>query len=369
MVRRPHDKLLRAACLLLFAAGCEMILAAPQSIATLDRISGTANFAAPVVYGTTTVFSGASLLLIVNWRPASAERTRRVSRLVVTAYSTATLLIIFLFWAGDAPVQQLTLFDVFYADTPYIREMIVTYLVAQGVATMAAGLLCWRWSREVNGSLRAGLRILAPAYLIIVCYDCMRLVAVTARWTGHDLDFLVDKVSPLLAPPASIAGAIGFAVPLAGPHVTGSVRAVRELRQLTPLWQALEAVSTPAAVRVPLSWWRTRPAVLLTARKTALYDAILALTPYCDPAVREMAHRAALEYGYDEPGAAATADAAMLLAAREQQRTNPDRLRDTGQSAPWRGQDLACLSLALNSPTPHALAQQYATVQKAAHHE
>ncbi|MER6250124.1 hypothetical protein ABT224_01820 [Streptomyces sp. NPDC001584] len=33
--------------------------------------------------------------------------------------------------------------------------------------------------------------------------------------------------------------------------------------------------------------------MLLTARRTALYDALLALTPYFDPAVREAAYRAA----------------------------------------------------------------------------
>ncbi|MEV5316525.1 DUF6545 domain-containing protein [Streptomyces sp. NPDC052687] len=319
LVRRRHDTLLRAACLLLFSAGCLMLFAAPASIARLNRLTDVPNLAAPVVYATTTVFSGASLLLIVNWRPASPERTRRVSRLCVIAYGLTALAVVALFAAGSAPVEQPVLFDAHYATTPFLREMIVLYLVAQGVAMTAASVLCRRWSAQVHGSLRAGLRILGPAYAIIVCYDVLRLVAVAARWTGHDLDFLVGEVTPLLAPPACVLGALGFAVPLAGPRLAEQVGAVRELWQLAPLWRALRDVRTPGAVRAPLPWWRTPPPLLLTGRRTALYDAILALAPYCDPALRERAYRRALADGADPSHAAATADAIALLDAHARQ--------------------------------------------------
>ncbi|MGW0190510.1 MAB_1171c family putative transporter [Streptomyces sp. NPDC003362] len=368
LARRRHDTLLRAACLLLFSAGCLMILAAPESIEGLNRLTGVPNFAAPVVYVTTTAFSGASLLLIINWRPAPPERTRRLSRLCVTAYSLTVLAIAVLFRAGSAPVAQPTLFDAHYATTPYIREMIVLYLVAQTVAMTAASTLCWRWSARVHGSLRAGLRILAPAYLIIVCYDVMRLVAVVARWTGHRLDFLVDRVSPLLAAPACVLGALGFAIPLAGPHVVETARVVRQLRQLAPLWRALRDVPTPGAIRASLPWWRTPPAVLLTGRRTALYDAILALSPYCDADVREAAYRAAVRDG-DASDAAVTADAAMILVARERQRALTDQPLDVGHGALWRPQDLVPISRALASSVVHDLLHHHVPPQKAAHHE
>ncbi|MFE9773767.1 MAB_1171c family putative transporter [Streptomyces sp. NPDC005931] len=369
LLRRRHDPLLRAACLLLLAAGCLMILAAPRSIAELNRRTGIANFAAPVVYMTMTAFAGASLLLLINWRPAPAAQTRRYSRLCVGVYGLAILAIAVLFRAGSAPVEQRTLFDAYYATTPFIREMIVLYLVAQGVAMMAASVLCRRWSAEVRGSLRAGLLVLAVAYLLNVCYVVLRLVAVAARWAGHDLDFLVDEVSPRLSAPACLLGALGFTLPLAGPRVAQTVRVVRELRQLDPLWRALRDVSTPGAVRAPLCWWRNPPAVLLTGRRTALYDAILALTPYCDPAVREAAHRAALNDGRGEADAAFAADAAMILAARERRRAVPDELPDTPPPLSWRAQDLVSLSRALASPLVHDLHAPCAPPQKAAHHE
>ncbi|GAA2622781.1 MULTISPECIES: DUF6545 domain-containing protein [Streptomyces] len=368
LIRRPHDMLLRAACLLLFTGGCNMLLAAPESIVQLNRLSGTANLAAPVVYATTTAFSGASLLLIINWRPAPPRQTRRASRLCVSAYGLVVLAVFLLYGAGSTPVEQVALFDVYYANTPYIREMIVTYLVAQGVAMMVACSLCWRWSREVHGSLRAGLRTLAPAYLIIVCYVAMRLVAVAARWSGHNLDFLVDQVSPRLAAPSAALGAVGFLLPLAGPPVATAARSVRQLWQLAPLWRALQDVSTPGAVRATLPWWRTPPAMLLTGRKTALYDAILALTPHCDPAVRESAHRAALRRGDDASSAEVTADAAMILVARERQAADAEQPPDGTPRSPWHARDLVPLSLALASPVVRDIHRQFAPSEKAAHH-
>ncbi|WP_314252277.1 MAB_1171c family putative transporter [Streptomyces sp. DSM 40907] len=359
LVRRRRDTVLRAACLLLFAAGCLMILAAPASIVALNRLTGITNAAAPVVYATTVAFSGASLLLIIKWRPGPPQQVRRASLLCVTAYSLAMVAVMALFWAGSAPVEQATLFDAYYANTPFIREMIVTYLVVQGVAMTTASVLCWRWSTEVKGSLRLGLRILAPAYLITACYDAIRLTAVAARWAGGDLDFLVDEVSPQLAAPSSVLGAIGFALPLVGPRVARTVRAVRQLRLLAPLWRTLGQVPTPSAIRPSLSWWRTSPAMLLTARRTALYDAILTLTPYFDPAVREMAYRTALRTGGDDSSAAVTADATMILVARERQRTHPEHLQVTPRIPELRSENLVPLSLALASPVVQNVREYY----------
>ncbi|MGV9248703.1 MAB_1171c family putative transporter [Streptomyces sp. NPDC003710] len=368
LVSRRHDTLLRAACMLLFLGGCEMVLVAPDSITTLNRVTGVTNIAAPAVYATMIAFAGTTLVLLINWRPAPPEQTRRITRLCVAAHSMAVVAIISLFCVGDTPVEQVTLFDVYYANTPFIRELIVTYLTAQGTATMAACVLCWRWSREVHGSLQAGLRILSSAYLITVSYDVIRLIGVAGRWTGHDLDFLIDKVSARLAAPACILGAIGFIIPLAGPRLAQTARVIKQLRQLAPLWQALQHVPTPGAIRATLPWWRTSPAVLLTARKTALYDAILALTPYCDADIREVAYQAALRNGDDESCAVFTADAAMILAARERQRARPEPQQGVTYQPERRAMDLVPLSLALTSPVLPDLLNQ-PLLKTAAHHE
>ncbi|MFF5104557.1 DUF6545 domain-containing protein [Streptomyces sp. NPDC000134] len=250
--------------------------------------------------------------------------------------------------------------------------LIVLYLVAQAVAMMAASTLCWRWSREVGGSLRAGPRILAPAYLIIVSYDVIRLIAVAARRTGHDLGYLDDRVSVHLAAPACLLGALGFAVPLLGPRLAENASSVRQFRQLAPLWQTVRDVPTPGAVRASLPWWRTPPAILLTGRKTAIYDAILALAPYCDSKVREAAYCAALRHGEEEHRAAAAADAAVIAvaAATAVDGSSPAARRPHLPHPPTRPeQDLIPLSRALTSPVVQQLRQRPTPSQKAATYE
>ncbi|MFD7401991.1 DUF6545 domain-containing protein [Streptomyces sp. NPDC059866] len=84
--------------------------------------------------------------------------------------------------------------------------------------------------------------------------------------------------------------------------------------------------------------------MLLTGRKTVLYDAILALTPYCDPAVREAAYRTARRNADDEARAAVTADAAFRIRARSQTGARRRRIgarpwtQDSRRPAcgPWR---------------------------------
>jgi len=349
LLRRRRDMLLSSVVLLLFDGALVFFFAAPDSIAEINRVTHVPNFAAPLAYSALAVFGGASLLLIINWRPAPAARTRRASWVCILVYGLVILALNTLFWVGHAPVEQLTLFDGYYSSTPFIREMILTYLVAQGVGTLATSVLCWRWSKQVHGSLRAGLRILAPGYLLHVCYDVVKLVAIGGRWTGHRWDFLIDQVAPQTAAPSAVLVVCGFGVPLAGPPLAQSVRSLRQVRELTPLWEELKDVPTPGAIRTSLPWWSS-PAVRLTRRRTSIYDALLALAPHYDPAVRERALRAALDRGDDADTAEATAEAAMVIAARARQSragAGPGRATD---APPRQPHDLIPLSRALTSP-------------------
>ncbi|MFF8322054.1 MAB_1171c family putative transporter [Streptomyces bobili] len=347
-IRRRHDMLLRAAVLLLVIASTVFFFAAPDSIALINDLTGIQNFAAPLAYTALTAFSGASLLLIINWRPALPEQTRRASRICIAVFCIVILAIHVLFWLGDTPVEQRTLFDGYYASTPYIREMILLYLLAQGAATLTTSILCWRWSREVTGSLRAGLLILVPAYLLHVTYDGLKLVAVVARWTGHRWDFLIDQVAPLAAAPSALLVVTGFAVPLAGPRLTLTFRAVRRLRELTPLWEELQVVPTPGSMRTSLPWWST-PAVRLTARMTAIFDALLSLAPYCDAEVRDRAFETAVLSGESPERAETTADAAMIVAAVNSQQSDI-RPAESPEIPTWGTSHLVPLSRTLTSP-------------------
>ncbi len=348
LLRRPHDMLLRAAVLLLFIGGWVFFLAAPESIALINRVSGVTNFAAPLAYSALTAFAGASLLLIINWRPAPPDATRRAARICIAAYSSVIIAINGLFWIGSAPVEQLTLFDGYYANTPFMREMIVVYLVAHAVGTGTASVLCWRWSKQVDGTLRAGLLVLVPGYLLHVVYDGLKLVAIGGIWAGSDWNFLIDQVAPLTAPPSALLVVIGFFLPLVGPRIAQTAHASRQLHLLAPLWREVRHVPTPRATRSRLPWW-TSPPVRLTARRTAIYDALLSLATHAPPGVREAAYRAATEAGESSKEAAAIAEAATVVAAnRESISFSPAA---AAVAAPRLGHhDLVPLSQALASP-------------------
>ncbi|MEU1457818.1 hypothetical protein [Streptomyces avermitilis] len=97
---RGRDWLLSSICALLLGAG--VLFTAAQSVITfVHQVTGVPNMAAPVVYILLTGFSGASIVLVLNWRggPDTAQ-TRRLSRITITAYLGACLLIAGLFsWA------------------------------------------------------------------------------------------------------------------------------------------------------------------------------------------------------------------------------------------------------------------------------
>ncbi|MFJ6729310.1 MAB_1171c family putative transporter [Streptomyces sp. NPDC091281] len=347
-VRRRHDTALRAAVAVLVTGAAVFFLTAPDSIALVNQVTGIQNFAAPLAYSALMANSGASLLLIINWRAARPEQTRRASRMCVAVSCAAILALHVLFWLGDAPVEQRTLFDGYYAETPYIREMILLYLLVQGGATLTASVLCWRWSREVTGSLRAGLLILVPSFLLHVAYDIVKLVAVVARWTGRHWDFLIDQVAPLAAAPSALLAVTGFALPLVGPRLASALHAVRRLRELTPLWKELQAVPAPVSVRIALPWFST-PAVRLTARVTAIFDALLSIAPYYDAEARDRAFETAIRGGASRAQAAVSADAAMIVIAVDRRRSQT-RPGEAAAGPTWSTDDVVRLSRDLTSP-------------------
>ena len=104
--------------------------AAPPTIGEVNDVIGITNFSAPLVYCLLTAFSAACLVLIVNWRGGPPEETRRVSRRWVIGYSVVIVALVVLFVLGDTPVERLVDFDTYYANEPFVREMIVLYLVA-----------------------------------------------------------------------------------------------------------------------------------------------------------------------------------------------------------------------------------------------
>ncbi|MFC7306531.1 MAB_1171c family putative transporter [Streptomyces monticola] len=368
MLQDWHDPLLRSACWLLFVGGTVFFFAAPPTISTVNRITGVPNFSAPLTYCVLSAFSASCVLLIVNWRGGPPERTRRASHWCIGSYITVIVAIAVLFSLGDAPVERLRDLDTYYANTPFIREMIVVYLLAHSAAGVVVTVLCWRWQREVHGWLRAGLASIVTGYLLDLCYDVCKMAAVGARWAGHDWDYLSTYVAPPFAAAAAIFVAAGFILPLTGQRLSENLRERAAYRQLGPLWKELRRVAPHPASSIRLPWWAP-VGLRLTQREADIHDGLLTLKPYVDRSVRTLAHDAATEAGADPEEAAAVAEAAVLTAAIAARTDDPDGERPP-PSPPWDEPppDLVRVSRALrHSPVVEAIRRTSPKPETGAH--
>ncbi|MEV5434611.1 MAB_1171c family putative transporter [Streptomyces sp. NPDC052682] len=308
---------------------------APLTLAAVNSLTGIPNFGAPLTYGMLSAYSCALLVLLINWRGGPRERVRRLVLRSIAAYGLLVAAIVVLFARADADTERLTDLDTYYATTPYMREMIVLYLLGHTAATGAMCAVCVKWGREVTGLLRLGLRlVLAGALLDLVGFQLTKYTAVAARWSGHDLDVLSTSVAPPMAALAALLCSAGFVLPRLLPPAVAHWRGLGDYRRLDPLWSLLRSVS--ASPKPPAAWWQL-PQARLHWREVCIHDGLLALAPYFDDRVREQAREAALRAGRTPYEARLAAEAAMLTdaarraAAREEPPARPStyRLRAT----------------------------------------
>ncbi|MEU8774351.1 MAB_1171c family putative transporter [Streptomyces sp. NPDC048606] len=329
-LRRGRDQpIMRAVCALL-GVGCLLaFLAAPPSLAAVNRVTGIVNGAAPLVYGFLTAFSGASVVLILHWSGGPPEALRRATRWTVAVFGTVCVAIFVLFALGDAPVERLRDLDTYYADTPWLREMIVCYLLAHTAGSAALTLLSLKWLLRLDAGLRPlrwGLGLLMLGGVLDLGYAAAKWAAVGARWAGRDWDALSTDLAPPLASAAALLMAAGFVVPMIGG--SAAWRDFAQYRRLRPLWKALRDFASLSVTTVPLTWW-SPVGIRLIHRESVIDDGVLALVGWFDPAVRSAAYEAARRQGHAEATARVVADAAMLAAAC--------RLRAAGERAGGHG--------------------------------
>lgn len=290
LYRAPRDPLRRAVCAVFFFASSSFTLANPTLVGYINRGTGITNVAAPLVYSLILGQSASSVALILHWRGGPTDQVNRRVRQWQLAYTTAAALLFLLFAAGRTPVERRVDFDTYYANTAFIREMSLLYLLASMAAAVAMFVMCWRWSTRVYDRiwLRRGLRLLGVGTVFHFGFDAARLTAVVARWSGTDWDRL-SLVSPAIGAVGTLCVAVGFTLPL----ITDRLSALRTLgnnyrtlRALRPLWEALYAAEPSIAVPVPAPWWAVR--LRLTRRITEIHDGLLALRPFYDTPIRPL---------------------------------------------------------------------------------
>ncbi|MFI2639995.1 MAB_1171c family putative transporter [Streptomyces sp. NPDC018610] len=309
IIRLWKDPMLRAVGGLLLLACAVFVFVAPPTIHWTNHVTGVPNISAPWVYSLLTAFCGSCLLLIIAWRNGLADRsaaTRRATRWVVTVYSGVIVALWVLFALAHAPEERLRDLDTYYANTPYMREEILLYLLAHSVAVLITFRVIWNWVRTdgLDAWLRWGLKSLGAGYGCNVLFDATKLTAVGARWSGHDLDWLSTELAPAVACVSAILIAVGFIVPHAGQYLHDRWRVRLAHHQLRPLYLLMRGVAGGAVA--PLL--RGGPELRLTRRETFIRDALLPLARRIDEGLRERAYAAALDLGH-------TPDKARALAA------------------------------------------------------
>ncbi|WP_327687272.1 MAB_1171c family putative transporter [Streptomyces sp. NBC_00467] len=305
-----RDPLICSVGFVLGLAGAAQFFSAPPSVAFVNRLTGIQNVTAPIVYGFVSAFSAACLVLIIHWRGGEPARLRRITRNWVVSYALVIVGLGVLFALGDTPVERRTDLDTYYATTPFIREMIVLYLASHMIAAVATTVLCWRWSRQVHGWVKAGLISLAIGWILNLIYGIAKLTAVAARWTGRNWDELSTSVAPQLITIAALFVVIGFLLPMGA----SEYQQWSSYFRLGPLWRAVVDPADREHFSVAIPLWS--PAELyLTRRETHIHDGLGRLTPYLDPDVQHRAQAQALAQGASASWAGAIGAAAMVAAA------------------------------------------------------
>ena len=329
--RAPLDPLTVSSCAAILLGSLGLVCAAPPTLSAVNGLTGIANFGAPLTYGMVSAYSCSLLVLLFQWRGGSPARIRRMVLRGIAAYAVLIAAIVVLFALADPSTERLTDLDTYYANTPYMREMIVLYLLGHSAATLAMCAVCVSWSREVTGLLRTGLQlILVGTLLDVVGFQLTKYTAVVARWTGHDLDFLSTGVAPRMASLAALTCSAGFALPRLLPTARAHWRYLDDLRGLGPLWSEVRFASL--APKPPSTLWQL-PRMRLHWREVSIHDSLLALAPYFDDRLRERTREAALHEGRSAHEARVVAEAAMVAdaahraAAREEPFATPSTYR------------------------------------------
>ena len=316
LLRRAwQDPILRATALLLGIGAVVFASLPPGNLHRINEISGIPNFAGLWVYSLLTAYCGACLWLIITWRePPSAVRRRR-TRTVWMVYGAIILGLWTTFLLGDHQVERLRDLDTYYANTPWMREFALLYLVAHMMSALVAAGILWAWFKEVEDTwLRRAVVFLQVAYALGLIFDVAKLAAIGARWSGRDWDWLSTYVAPPFAIAEAGLVAVGFIAGQAGPVVEERRCLVRTHRRLKPLWQAMLTVTAPAA---PATGRVTGAALRLELRRATINDGLLKLSPHLSPSRRQRAHQSATAAGFPDPAARGIAGAVDILLATE----------------------------------------------------
>ncbi|WP_331763774.1 hypothetical protein OH738_40430 (plasmid) [Streptomyces hirsutus] len=296
--RRDPD--VRATALLLLWAAAVLVVITPINIHRLNVWTGIPNIAAPWAYSFLTAFCATSLTMIMRWREPPSDRRRRRMIAIYWIYAGIIAALWITFLLADVPEPRIYDLDTYYATTPWLREHILLYVVAHAVSSLVSASMLWKWYPEITkGWIKSGVVCLQMGYASGLVFDVAKLIAVGARWSGHDLDALSTKVAPPFALLKAALVALGFIIPQAGPAIQTRIRNGRDYRRLRALWRTVRVTNAAAAtarfgVLTPVD-------LKLMQREQRIHDALRVLAPYFDHTAYQRHYaEAAAEHGEDQ---------------------------------------------------------------------
>ncbi|MGW4087010.1 MAB_1171c family putative transporter [Streptomyces sp. NPDC004822] len=314
LARAWRDADVRATSLLLGLATCVFVSVTPVNIHRINEITGVPNLAAPWTYSLLTAFCATCLTMIMRWREAPSPARARRMRRVYVIYTGIIVGLGVTFLLADVDQERIYDIDTFYANTPFMREHVLLYLIAHMVSALVAAYMIGTWFSEVESRwLKAGLVCLQAGYASGLVFDVAKMVAIGARWNGVDWDFLSTKLAPPFALLDAVLVAVGFIIPQAGPPLQRWIADRRQYQRLYPLWRALRTVE-PSSAQARVSRFAALDLRLLQ-REQHIHDAMLRLAPHFDTGLYAREFRAAHTALGSEEQARGVAGAAAIRAA------------------------------------------------------
>ncbi|MFC7991995.1 MAB_1171c family putative transporter [Streptomyces pilosus] len=323
LVRAWRDPDVRATTVLLGLATAVFISVTPANIHRLNVVTGVPNIAAPWTYSLLTAFCATCLTMIMRWREEPSRRRQQRMRRVYIIYVGIVVGLWVTFLLAEVPKERIYDLDTYYANTPWMREHVVLYLIAHVISALVAAYMIGKWFSAVESHwLRVGLVCLQAGYASGLVFDVAKMTAISARWSGHNLDFLSTKVAPPFALLDAILVAIGFIIPQVGPALQQWMRDSRNYRRLQPLMRVLQGIE-PSSAQVRIG--RLAPlGIRLLQRQQRIHDALLQLVPYFDYALYTQTYEMYREQQgeTDARGAAGAVSIRAALKARERGSTH-----------------------------------------------
>ncbi|WP_369190194.1 MAB_1171c family putative transporter [Streptomyces sp. R08] len=327
IVRAWRDPNVKATTLLLAFATAVLVVITPVNIERLNQLTGVPNIASPWAYSFLTAFGATALTMIMRWREEPSARRRRRMRAIYSVYAGVIVMLWVTFLLAHVPEPRIYDLDTYYASTPWMSEHILLYLGAHMATSLVATYMLIKWFAEVeNRWLKSGVVFLQLGFASGLVFDVVKLIAIGARWSGHDWDGLSTHVAPPFALLSGVLVAMGFIVPQAGPLLQKWVRDRREYWRLRSLWRAVREV-TPSTAPPRFGLWVPLD-LRLIQRQQRIYDALRVLAPYFDQDLYQRARRET-PAGCPEEKASAVARAVTVRAALDAHRAgtpSPDSL-------------------------------------------